>query len=247
MGLSQPFRCERCGYVLAAVPSAERCPECGVPVEESRPERRAGLAWQRGASLRSWIRTLAGFARRPVRSYREVRVHTRSLATLTFANIAATVVLSLACLGVALLFGDRPIRMRLGPTVSHTVYDGVTVVILVLNGLIFVFAVPMTWAYARWFARHRKPPMVGGVSWISAALTSTSMLLITAITSALWLVRYLVTPTEAFDATDTSAFLWSLAMMLPLLTQLVLLIACAILDAVANRWNRLANSLDSPA
>lgn len=36
-------------------------------------------------------------------------------------------------------------------------------------------------------------------------------------------------------------------MMLPLLTQLVLLIACAILDAVANRWNRLANSLDTPA
>ena len=57
---SEPFRdagndhalgAERCGHALVATDPGARCPECGVSVDESRPELRPGVPWQRGASI----------------------------------------------------------------------------------------------------------------------------------------------------------------------------------------------------
>ena len=49
--------CERCGYPLSGLEGEPVCPECGLAVTESMPERRVGTAWQRGASVRAYLRT----------------------------------------------------------------------------------------------------------------------------------------------------------------------------------------------
>jgi len=39
--------CPESGHMLEALPNEPNCPECGKPISESLPERRAGTPWQR--------------------------------------------------------------------------------------------------------------------------------------------------------------------------------------------------------
>ncbi len=66
--------CERCGYVVDGLASGGACPECGLPIEDSLPESRAGSPWQRRPGfvplLRTWWRAL----RHPLRTFDTMRV-----------------------------------------------------------------------------------------------------------------------------------------------------------------------------
>lgn len=60
--------CERCGYVVEGLATDGACPECGKPIAESLPERRAGTAWQRDPRAANLLRTWAMSLFRPVRT-----------------------------------------------------------------------------------------------------------------------------------------------------------------------------------
>jgi hypothetical protein len=51
-------RCEACGYSLVSLQTDGRCPECGIPVAESLPERRRPPAF---ATARGLLRRFVGF------------------------------------------------------------------------------------------------------------------------------------------------------------------------------------------
>lgn len=60
--------CERCGYVVEGLATEGACPECGKPIAESLPERRAGTAWQREPSAANLLRTWGMSLRHPIRT-----------------------------------------------------------------------------------------------------------------------------------------------------------------------------------
>jgi len=82
--------CERCGYNLGGLPGTGACPECGLAISESVPERRTGSAWQRRPSLSSWCRTNAGTLRRPRETFRRGIVEQRRSILLLIANCLFT-------------------------------------------------------------------------------------------------------------------------------------------------------------
>lgn len=53
--------CERCGYELSDIPVTSVCPECALPIAESRPSTRPGTAWQRAWNHGNRLLPLAWF------------------------------------------------------------------------------------------------------------------------------------------------------------------------------------------
>ena len=80
--------CESCGYPLDGLDRAGACPECGLAVVESLPERRAGSPWQRRPGPGAWVRTLVGLASRPKTCWNQMMVEPRRAAGLLLANLA---------------------------------------------------------------------------------------------------------------------------------------------------------------
>lgn len=79
--------CERCGYVLEGI-AADRCPECGKPVVESRPDARAGTVWQRGPGFGAWFRVNWGVLWRPRGTFGAVSMgETRRAQSLLIINV----------------------------------------------------------------------------------------------------------------------------------------------------------------
>lgn len=80
--------CERCGYAITGLDTNGDCPECGLSLLESQPERRVGSAWQQRISVANWYRTLATLIRSPRSQFVRIRVDARRCASLTHVNIA---------------------------------------------------------------------------------------------------------------------------------------------------------------
>lgn len=78
--------CETCGYVVDGLPADGPCPECGRSVRSSQPESRKGTAWQRNASLGTWIRTGWATLRHPRQTFGKLRIEPEKLGTLLIAN-----------------------------------------------------------------------------------------------------------------------------------------------------------------
>lgn len=90
--------CERCGYHLKGMRRADVCPECGVPVKESLPEKRVGSAWQQHPGWRSWWRTERSMESHPRAIWTRLAVGTGRDTKLvvincTVAGLAATAAL----------------------------------------------------------------------------------------------------------------------------------------------------------
>jgi len=67
--------CEGCGYVLSGLGGgSERCPECGKPVAESKPNLRQPSEWQQKGTMASLVRTTAMVLFRPSRFFRYLAV-----------------------------------------------------------------------------------------------------------------------------------------------------------------------------
>lgn len=66
--------CERCGYCLHGLTTADLCPECSKPAAESMPARRIGSPWQRGPGVGSFFATFWRTLARPRGLWDDVRV-----------------------------------------------------------------------------------------------------------------------------------------------------------------------------
>lgn len=90
----EPFLllCESCGYPIGELPREGHCPECGRPIAESLPQRRAGSAWQQDPSIGAWFRTIGWVIRRPRAMWAQVRVEAPASGDLLTLNcgLAAT-------------------------------------------------------------------------------------------------------------------------------------------------------------
>lgn len=85
------FLCERCGYELAGIEPEMPCPECGMPVAASQPERRTGSPWQRGPGPIAWARTVLLVLFQPRKFWRIVRPEPGRSLGLLAVNLAVSV------------------------------------------------------------------------------------------------------------------------------------------------------------
>jgi hypothetical protein len=249
MGLTKaiPFRCEKCGYTLTAVATADTCQECGTAIADSRPTARPGLAWQRGPSLRSWLATLGRYAVRPLRLYREVRIHTASSRSLFITNLLVSAAFSAIPAVVEALFGKRNFTFSTTPNVTHMQVDGFSFIALAMAIVLLPLSFVMIWVIARYFAHRQRPALASAVPWCSGAIASYSLVIALALSVAAWLLRYSLLPHGTLSVSESQGAWLGFAMAVPFLLFLLILIAGGVLDAIGNRVNRLANSLDSTA
>jgi hypothetical protein len=154
--------CERCGYRLAELPDDGPCPECGLPIAQSIPERRRpGSPWQRGASITSWLATGVLTLTTPPRLFDRMRIEATSARSLFWINtLAASVPLPTAMLLERALRDGNPSQpTRAGLALA---------VVLVLVPL-------LTWIETlglRTFGRQRRWRITPDVAWTVCAHAS---------------------------------------------------------------------------
>lgn len=96
---ARDVRCERCGYEIESVlreSASGRCPECGSALDDSRPSRRTGSAWQRRRSPFGYLVTLWRTLGRAPEYFRTVSLSLRgdwSLLIIT-SLVSATAMLA---------------------------------------------------------------------------------------------------------------------------------------------------------
>jgi hypothetical protein len=249
MELMPRFRCERCGYDLSTLSATTLCQECGTPVDDSRPERRPGVPWQQFRSISSWLATLAFYIHSPLKIFRVVRVETASMRRLLLVNLVVSSILCLVPSVIVASYGRRHLTIEIATNtpnaiVRHVIMDSYPVLVFVLTFFLGPVSLLTIWIAARWAAPRKSPPLAPAVAWVSGGLSSLSFVIAIGASLVLWLIRYGITPTAIDNAASSDITWWSIITGAPVLAFLALLLVGAMIDFKANRWNRLANSLD---
>lgn len=124
--------CEGCGYVLEGSRSVPACPECGLAVADSMPERRKGTPWQQRPSVGNWLCTSWMTLRHPARTFRAARIDPALRwrdEGLLWDNLAAASVLGLLVLMLGFA-GD--VFSALGGVATAVVFSPIVVLPLAM-------------------------------------------------------------------------------------------------------------------
>lgn len=219
--------CEQCGYVLEGLsesPAHEprgmgavgepmalqeaRCPECGTPIDRSRPERRDGSPWQKlqgrrfwtpGGPLRrvwAWLTTNSAMLLYPRATFDRLIVDERRWRSLVLLNtVIAAAILTSPLVAVR----DDPLRREFW-TAPFTAllrlsWKAALAVIVVTLALLV-----LTWIEARgvrFFGRARQWRVTRAVAWQVCAHASIGWImtaLLFHVTLQLWFVLSTYTP-----------------------------------------------------
>lgn len=124
--------CERCGYVVDGLANGGACPECGLPIEDSLPESRAGSPWQRRPGLVSLLRTWWRALRHPLRTFDEMRVEPRRDKRLARWTIGVAGLIG-GVLALLVYFRGEPLIDQSGLLSLQGVLGLITLVVVLLG------------------------------------------------------------------------------------------------------------------
>jgi hypothetical protein len=181
--------CETCGYEIAGLPEEVNCSECGRPVADSLPSRRAGSPWQRRPSPGAWAATNVLALRRAATLYDGVRIDVASGIGLAAANLLlAALLIVLPWSGV--LMGD-PLRARAPGTASFAVAAvwGVASRTALVASLLFLLTM-IEWGGIQLGARWRGWRLTPAAAWQVCA-HATAGWIVAALTTWVGLIAYL--------------------------------------------------------
>jgi hypothetical protein len=85
--------CESCGYPLDGIDQSGSCPECGMPIAESLPDRRPGSPWQQRPGVKPLLATQLGMLLHPRAAWSTIRPVAHRALSLFGANLAIAVIL----------------------------------------------------------------------------------------------------------------------------------------------------------
>ncbi|MEX2218702.1 MAG: hypothetical protein WD749_08070 [Phycisphaerales bacterium] len=174
--------CESCGYEVAGLPGDARCSECGRPVADSSPERRAGSPWQRSPSLLAFLETNIRAVRRTRSLFDSIRIDIPSGIGLAAANhLLAAFLIVLPWSGV--LIAD-PVRSARVSALWVVPLQTATVACL-------LFLLTMVeWTGIQAYARSRRWRLTPAAAWQVCAHASVGWV-ITGLTSWVGLIAWL--------------------------------------------------------
>ncbi|MBL9150691.1 MAG: hypothetical protein JNM94_18545 [Phycisphaerae bacterium] len=166
-----PFRCERCAYDLAGLPADGACPECGLPVAASRPERRPGLSVQRRLNLRTWVASGARVLATPCRAASDAWISRRVAIRLLAVQLSLCVALYGSSIFISPT-GHPHLEIETGAN-SRTISISDALPVGVLGGLaIPVLLLAVVPATIRTWYRRKSPPVRDAVVWTNISLTT---------------------------------------------------------------------------
>lgn len=176
-----PPVCEGCGYGLTVLPTAGRCPECALNVDESLVpgRRRTGSRWQQLPTLLNWVRDALDIFLRPSAFYRSLRVRGDLAPLQAFArwNFVALSVVAWVW-GHELFCYERlknwTVFSPYGATQSNLSIIGLLLLALPLPALLLVIGTGRIW-----MANGRDAtfagPVVAGTGTVIVALASAGL------------------------------------------------------------------------
>lgn len=185
--------CEKCGYVIDALPPDSDCPECGRPIASSLADARPGSPWQagKGNGVARWLATAVAMQRKPSEVFTKIRIgDSRDPALMRWSLLIASATLATVLAGAILL--DPGLGMTHGGAAAFAALAWLLVSaagVFVLRGL--------TWIEERglrFFGRRQgfriTPAIARSVCAHASIGWALGAILGAFITVALWLVLY---------------------------------------------------------
>ncbi len=174
--------CESCGYDIASLSPSGNCPECGSPIGASLPAHRRGSPWQVRPTLTSWALTNYLMLRRPASTFDRIRMDSRGMRSLLWANLVlAAALLASPWIDTLVGFPARNVRnapvLIMGVAYAKSASLGVLAVTTLLFILTLVEAMGIMF-----FGRRRGWRITRRIAWQICAHASIGWVLAAAFT-----------------------------------------------------------------